>query len=120
MNKEICIVCPRGCLMQYEYVDGKLVVTDNHCKRGPDYLAQELTRPKRMLTTTMKVLGGDIDVVAVHSSEYVDKGDVFEIIKELKKITLKAPIKCNEVLVDSILGKEITIKSSKEVKCIHE
>ncbi len=116
MKEKICIVCPRGCMMKYEEDGSDLKVYENACARGPEYLKQEITEPKRMLTTTMKIKGGDTCVVPVHAKEYVNKDEVFEIIKYLKSIELQAPVECDQLIIDNINGKPIEILTSKEVK----
>ncbi len=115
MNSKICIVCPRGCMLDYEYVTDELKVYKNACARGPKYLEQELKHPKRMLTTTMKISGGLDEVIPVHSSEYVNKEDVFSIIKQLKEVSLKAPIKCNDIIIKDLNGTGIDILASKDI-----
>ncbi len=113
--EKVCIVCPRGCHLKYQYVDDQLVVTNNGCKRGPEYLEQELVEPKRMLTTTVTVINGEIPVVPVYASEYVNKEDVPAFIASLKKLELTAPIKCNTEVVTSINGKEVHVYTCRDV-----
>lgn len=114
--EKVCIVCPRGCNLNYKDDDDKLIVTNNGCKRGPEYLSQELVAPKRMLTTTVKVIGGEIPVVPVHATEYVDKEDVEEFVKFLKTIEVKAPIECNAQILGCINGKEVKVLASRGIK----
>ncbi len=116
MNEKVCIVCPRGCMMSYQFQDDELIVTNNECRRGPEYLTQELTAPKRMLTTTIKVLEGVDEVIPVYAKEYVDKDQVFTIINHLKALTIKAPIHCNDVIIEQIGDIKVTILASKEVQ----
>lgn len=114
--EKTCIVCPRGCNLNYEYQDGELIITNYGCKRGPQYLKQELVAPKRMLATTVRVIGGEIPVVPVYSSEYVDKDDVMEFVSFLKTIEVKAPVECNMEILNSINGKEVKIMTSRDIK----
>ncbi len=115
--EKVCIVCPRGCHLKYSYDDNQeLVITNNGCMRGPEYLAQELVLPKRMLTTTVRVAGGEIPVVPVYASEYVAKDDVSEIISYLKQITIDAPVSASTEIVSTINGKDISILTSRDVR----
>ncbi len=116
MNQKVCIVCPKGCMMDYHYEGDKLIVKNNECMRGEKYLDQELTAPKRMLTTTVKVNDGELDVVPVYAEEYVDKDQVFEIVKYLKSIAVQAPINCNDIILEEINGTPVIIKASRDVK----
>lgn len=66
----VCVSCPIGCAITVELDDGGqvLTVTGNTCKRGDSYARQECTRPERMLTSTVKVMGGRLPVVPVKSA----------------------------------------------------
>ena len=51
-----CIMCPMGCEMTVTLEDGKFVsVTGNSCPRGAKYAETEVTDPRRMLTTTIRI-----------------------------------------------------------------
>jgi len=49
----VCIVCPNGCVLQAENTPDGVQVTGNKCKRGIAFAIEELTAPKRSLTTTV-------------------------------------------------------------------
>lgn len=114
--EKVCIVCPRGCHLNYEYDGEELLITNNGCKRGPEYLKQELVLPKRMLTTTVQVKGGEIPVVPVYASEYVAKDDIITFMKYLKQIKLEAPVASNTEIISRIDGKEVHIYTSRDVR----
>ena len=62
MEKDfICIVCPKGCHIHVKDDE----ITGYTCKRGLEYVKQELKDPRRVLTTSVKVDGGVIDVCPV-------------------------------------------------------
>ncbi len=116
--EKVCIVCPRSCMLKATYDKQQLIITGNNCKRGPEYLRQELKQPKRMLTTTVKVVGGERACVAVYAREYVNKEDVIDFIKYLKTLEIKAPITNGQVLVDKINDKEVIVCASEQVAAI--
>ena len=51
MKEFICIECPKGCRLK---VDDEMNVTGNTCIRGKTYAINELTCPKRVITSTPK------------------------------------------------------------------
>ena len=53
-----CIICPTGCLVHVENVNGELIIEGHSCKRGEEYARDEFVAPKRILTTTMRVENG--------------------------------------------------------------
>ena len=50
IRKMTCIVCPNGCELEAEIVDGKCIsVSGNLCPKGAQYAAQEVEAPKRTI-----------------------------------------------------------------------
>ena len=68
-----CIMCPLGCEMTVTLDDqGRfLSVTGNTCPRGAKYAENEITAPKRMLTTTVRIHGGDRKSTRLNSSHQI-------------------------------------------------
>ena len=61
-----CIMCPMGCEMTVTLESGKFVsVTGNTCPRGAKYAETEVTDPRRMLTTTVRIRGGLLPLLPV-------------------------------------------------------
>ena len=80
MKELICIMCPKGCRLT---VDDDLNVTGNGCIRGVTYGKQEVTDPRRYLTSTVKVENSAYRRLPVISSGDVPKDMVSEVIKFL-------------------------------------
>ena len=71
----ICVACPLGCPITVT-LDENGAVTDvkgNTCKRGEAYAHTECTNPTRMLTTTVRVEGGNAYVVPVKTANPIPK-----------------------------------------------
>ena len=74
MKEMICIVCPMGCHLQVDDSNlDDIKVTGNTCLRGPKYAREECTCPKRMVTSVVKVSGGEIAMVSVKTSDSIKK-----------------------------------------------
>ena len=113
----ICVSCPIGCAITVELDDNGevLSVTGNTCKRGDSYARQECTHPERMLTSTVKVECGRLPVVPVKSSLPVPKEMLFDCMKEINKITVKAPVHIGDVVLSNILDTGVDIVTTNEV-----
>lgn len=113
----ICVSCPIGCAITVELDDnGQVIsVTGNTCKRGDSYARQECTHPERMLTSTVKVEGGRLAVVPVKSSVPVPKEMLFDCMKEINKVTVKAPVHIGDVVLSNILDTGADIVATNEV-----
>lgn len=112
----VCVSCPMGCAITVELDDNNEVisVTGNTCPRGDKYARQECTHPERMLTSTVKVEGGRLPVVPVKSASPIPKEMLFDAMKEVNKVTLKAPVTFGNVAVKDILGTGIDIVVTNE------
>lgn len=115
----ICIGCPIGCNLKVE-LQGKEVikVSGNSCKIGLEYGKNECTNPQRMVTSTAIVIGGEERVVSVKTKGDIPKGKIFEIIGELKKIELKAPVYIGDIVIRNVAGTGIDIVATKNNKRI--
>ena len=105
-----CVACPMGCQLTASIDNGVVVsVTGNTCPRGKQYAQTECTHPVRPLTTTVKVEGGKHPVVPVKSADPVPKEKMFECMAALNEVTVKAPVKIGDVIVDDICGTGVKI-----------
>ena len=114
MSKDLtCIVCPRGCRL---HIDDELNVTGNFCPRGAEYAKNELTNPKRMITSIVRVKNRENTMVSVKTSTSIPKGKIFEILKEIEKVSVDAPIHIGDVVIKDVLGTGSDIVATKEIK----
>ena len=105
-----CVACPMGCQLTASIDNGVVVsVTGNTCPRGVKYAETECTHPVRPLTTTVKVEGGKHPVVPVKSADPIPKETMFDCMKELNKVVVKAPVQIGDVIVDDICGTGVKI-----------
>ncbi|MEX1378064.1 MAG: DUF1667 domain-containing protein [Eubacteriales bacterium] len=110
-----CIVCPVGCEMKATKDGDKIVVVGNGCKRGYTYAVDEMTNPKRMVTSSVVVKGGDMPLVSVKTSQPIPKEKIEEVLKEIKAIELKAPVKIGTPIIKSAAGTDVDIVATRNV-----
>ena len=114
MNKEfICIVCPRGCHIS---VDEQNVITGNQCKRGETYVINEMTNPKRVLTTTVKTVFSEMPRVSVKTSEAIPKGMLYQAMEVINQVVIDKEMNIGEVVVKNILNTGVDVVLTKAVK----
>lgn len=113
-KKLTCIVCPMGCSLTVTLDHGKVQsVSGNTCPRGAKYGEEECTHPTRTLTTTMKVEGRDM--VSVKSASPLPKEHIFEYVKIINEMLLKAPVHIGDVVLKDIGGTGVDIIATKSV-----
>ena len=118
-KKITCIVCPIGYKILVDS-DGSKIETLNgyKCKRGVEYATSEALNPSRMLTTSILVKKGKWPLVSVKSSKPVPKEKIFQILSEIRKNPVLAPIEIGDVLIRNILNTNIDIIATKNVEKI--
>ena len=112
----ICIGCPMGCPLTVELENGEIkTITGYTCKKGETYARNEVTNPTRIVTSTVRVEGGRADMVSVKTREDIPKDKIFQCVKALKGVTVKAPIHIGDVVVADVAGTGVDIVATKEV-----
>ena len=110
-----CICCPIGCSIRVE-MEGKevLSVSGNNCPRGDAYARKELTAPSRIVTSTVKVKGGDRPVVSVKTASDIPKEKIMDVIRDISKVELSAPVHIGDVVLEHVAGTDVNIVATAE------
>jgi len=112
-----CIVCPLGCKIMVDIKGDKVdVLSGNKCKKGVNYAIYEALDPRRVLTTSVLVEDGEWPLVSVKSSRPVPKNKIFDVLKEIRKVKIKAPVKIGRTIIMDVAGTGIDIISTKSIK----
>ena len=106
-RKLTCIGCPMGCPLTV-VMNGKEVVGV--------YARKEVTNPTRIVTSTVRVSGGSIDMVSVKTKEDIPKGKIFECVKALKGIEVPAPVHIGDVILENVADTGVDIVATKNVE----
>lgn len=113
MKELTCIVCPRGCRLT---IDDDLNVTGNSCPRGAQYAKDEMTNPKRMITSFVRVKNREDCVVSVKTSISIPKGMIFQVMEEINKVGVDAPTHIGDIAISNVLGTGADIVITKNIK----
>ena len=100
-----CIVCPNGCEVEAEY-EGTTVlsVTGNLCPKGKAYVTQGLVDPRRTIATSVRVEGGSLPLTSVRLTKAIPKDRIFDVMAEINRQTLTAPVHIGDVVIADVLG----------------
>jgi len=112
----ICVNCPMGCTLDVT-VNGKTVieVSGNKCKRGEDYAQAEISDPRRMVATTVKVQGGIHPLVPVYTAAPFPKPRIFDLLERLRKVELRAPVRIGQVVLANALDTGVDVLASRDL-----
>lgn len=113
-----CICCPLGCNVTAELTEGEVKeITGNTCRRGAEYVRKELTHPTRMVTSTIRVTGGNYPVVSVKTETDIPKEKIFDCMSEINRTRATAPVAAGEALIQNVAGTGVNVIATKAVDC---
>lgn len=111
-----CIGCPLGCAVTVELDNGEIIrVTGNTCKRGDDYARKEVTHPMRVVTSTVRVTGGELPVVSVKTGQDIPKEKIMDIMDSLANISVSAPVRIGDIILENVAQTGVNIIATKDV-----
>jgi len=119
VTKIICITCPMGCSLEVTH-DGDTVtkVDGASCKKGAEYALAELTDPRRMVTSTVKVAGGLHPLIPVYTAAPIPKPRIFDLLASLRQVELQAPVKVGQVVLASVVGTDVDVLASRDLPAV--
>ena len=112
MKEFTCIVCPRGCSLT---VDDEGNVSGNTCPRGKEYAINEITNPKRTITTTIRVRNREDTLVSVKTSEPIPKELIFKAMEIINSVSVEAPTRIGTVVIKNILETPADVVITKNI-----
>lgn len=112
-----CIICPVGCTIEAETKQNVIVrLEGNSCPKGLAYVKQELTNPTRNIATSVLVKGGELPLCSVRLTKPIPKGKIFDVLGEINKQTLIAPVSAGEVVIADVLGLGADVITTKKIQ----
>lgn len=114
----ICVTCPKGCKLDIIKEGDTFVKITAGCKRGKDYARQELTDPRRMVATTVKVKNGLHPLIPVYTSSPFPKPRIQELLTELRKVEITAPVSMKQVILANVLNSGIDVVASRNMPAV--
>ena len=113
----VCVLCPLGCKIKIELdEEGNILsVSGNRCPRGKKYAEDEIKDPKRVVTTSVKVLNGELPLASVKTDGPIPKKYIFELMKILKDVKVKAPVNIGDVVVRNIFKTNVNVVITRSV-----
>ena len=114
-----CIVCPIGCTLRVTMDGGKFVsVTGNTCPRGAKYAETEMTAPRRVLTSTVKVSGGHLPLCPVRTKGDIQKEMLFEAMRAVNQVCIPAPVSIGQVVIEDLCGTGVPLIATREIHSV--
>ncbi len=104
MKKLTCIICPRGCRLEAQEIDGDILVKGHACPKGEAFAKSELTHPMRCLTTSVKTCFPELPWLPVRTGKDIAKEDIPRILREIRRYRLEKEVHCGDILIENVAG----------------
>lgn len=114
-----CTTCPNECELDVEMNEKKEIssVTGNRCPRGLKFAEKEVVDPERVLASTVAVEGAEHNaLLPVRTAAAIPLRLHFEIMDQLRKMTVKAPVIMGDVIIADVCGSGVDVIASRNVK----
>lgn len=112
----IFVACPKGCRLEARKENGEILVTHEGCKRGREYAVSEITDPRRMVATTVRIEKGSHPLLPVYTASPFPRGRITELLKALRSVKVSAPVFINQVVLADALGTGIDVIASRDME----
>ncbi len=116
IQKVICTCCPRGCHLQVSR-DPSYNVIGNHCPKGREYGIDEVTQPKRTVTSTVATEGGSLKRLPVRTDRPIDRRGIANVMVLIQNTFVKAPIRRGDVILENIVGSGANLIACRDLIC---
>ena len=115
----ICVNCPKGCRITVTTQDGKAVeVSGYSCENGKSYALQESICPMRILTSTVKIHHGPLQVLPVMSEKEIPLHVWRQAMEEVKSVCVEAPVSIGQIILEDLCGTGVRLIASRSMKRI--
>jgi CxxC motif-containing protein len=115
----ICVICPNGCELKAMIEEGPQMVvreiTGELCDKGPVWAEQELLNPVRTIASSVIVDGGDYPLVSVRTDAAIPLKSIWNVMKVIKSVEVKAPVRIGEVLIKDPAGTSCNIIATRHI-----
>ncbi len=115
LKRITCICCPKGCVVSLDTGDPEKTAAGFSCLQGRDYAISELICPTRTISSTVELIGGAHPRLPVKTSGNIPKEKIFDVMREINKISARSPVGCGEVLLPDVSGTGVDIVACRDL-----
>ncbi|SFQ24723.1 CxxC motif-containing protein [Butyrivibrio proteoclasticus] len=114
-----CIGCPMGCQLTVSMENGEVLeVAGNTCPKGDIYARKEVVNPTRIVTSTIRITGGDKERVSVKTASDIPKDKIFDVMKDIDAAVVSAPAHIGDVLIEDVAGTGVSVIATREIAAV--
>ncbi|NCA96430.1 MAG: DUF1667 domain-containing protein [Methanomicrobia archaeon] len=113
MKNMTCIICPNSCALSIDEATGR--VTGNKCARGLQFAVDELTNPKRSVTTTVKTTVPGFPVVSVKTTGEIAKSLISSLMFHLNRVLITEECPSGTIIIKNFLKTGVDIVTTRSM-----
>ena len=107
-----CIECPRGCTILVKGELNSLEISGNFCVRGAKYAKNEVTCPKRVVTSSVRYKD---KMISVKTDREIRKDLIFKIMEAIHSHVLLTSVKAGAIIIQNVDGEGANIIATSSV-----
>ncbi len=111
-HQVICVRCPNGCLIT---ADDNMNISGNKCKRGEEYIINELTKPRRSISSTVSNSDPDHPRLPCKTKGDIPKDKIFDVMKEIIHLRHNGKAQPGDLLIENTADTGVDIVATGEV-----
>lgn len=116
----LCIRCPRGCELHIRKKSEEIEVKGYGCQLGKEYGRKEACNPKRVVSSTVRIMHARYPRLPVRTKEAIPKHKIQAVIRALEGVTVKAPVSRGAVILEEIVGTGVPVIAERNMEAIHQ
>lgn len=111
-----CIICPNGCEIEVRLEGTEIRAFEGaKCKRGREYVEQELRDPRRNIASSVRVEGGSLPLVSVRLSGTVPLTRIPDVMAQIRAARLTAPVAAGQTVIGDVCGLGCDVITTKQI-----
>jgi CxxC motif-containing protein len=118
-----CVLCPNGCpiIVNIDNDETPAVtrIQGSVCKRGEEWVHQEIENPMRTIASSVPVKDGDGLMASVRTNRPIPLSKILQVIEEIKKVSVQAPISIGDVILRNPANCDTEIVATRSIERVH-
>ena len=111
----VCIGCPMGCTLTVSVENGQVgSIRGNLCNRGARYARDEVTAPKRMVTSLIQV-DDRLPPLSVRTDQPIDKALIFPCLDAIRRAQVHLPVHRGDIVIANVLETDVNIIATRDL-----
>lgn len=115
MRNLVCIECPIGCSLTAEKIGEQWDVKGNRCVKGVNFAINEITDPRRSISSTVRTTFKTVPRLSVRTQGEVPLNTIFAVMEQINSVSLDHPVHIGEVIIENVSNTGINVIATSDL-----